>query len=97
MPLRTALYVAPQHRGATDQQRPGGPPHLGWQPVAAFERRIAFLQDLLIVTRSHGRYPSASQHLPPLLRVSPTLRFRRGEQPKRRRSVGCSPSLASGG
>ena len=26
-----------------------------------------------------------------------TLRFRRGEQPQRRRSGGCSPSLASGG
>src|SRR5215510_12583008 len=35
-------------------------------------------------------------HLPSAFE-SRTLRFRRGEQPQRRRSGGCSPSLASGG
>src|SRR5262249_29985133 len=35
--------------------------------------------------------------LPVLFVRCPTLRFRRGEQPQRRRSGGCSPSLASGG
>ena len=40
---RDRLDVAPQHRRATDQQRPHRFPHIARQRVAAFECRVALL------------------------------------------------------
>src|SRR5438093_10488772 len=45
----------------------------------------------------HGRLLTSASCRPSSYHGSRTLCFRRGEQPQRRRSVGCSPSPASGG